>query len=563
MTSAPASTATDAFGDLPLSAPLLLALERLSFTAMTPIQAASLPFILAGRDIIARAKTGSGKTAAFALGTLQKIDTASATTQALILCPTRELADQVAQAIRQLAQTIPNLRVLTWCGGVPIRGQVESLQRGAHIAVGTPGRVLDLLDREALNVSGISTLVLDEADRMVDMGFYDDIARVASHCPPARQTLLFSATYPENIRKLTTRLLRSPQEITVDAERAPQAIMQKFFEIDPGARHAAVVQLLSHFRPESALAFCNTKAGCRELTEYLHAAGISALALHGDLEQRDRDEVLVQFTQRSCVVLVATDVAARGLDIADLAVVINVEVSPDQDVHVHRIGRTGRADRTGVALTLCAPEEMQWATQIESFQSTPLQWAKLADYPADVRQPLKASMMTLLILGGKRDKLRPGDVLGALTGEAGLSKEEVGKIAVGDAVSYVAVARAAAGRAMEALANGQIKGKKFRIRMLGVDGQGRPADGGKAEAGIPKPARTAAKPGDRAATGRAGGDRPQRNAGAGGGAGAGSGAPSWSKPQARSGSGSGAPRRDDGRPRTGGPTAQKRSKPAR
>jgi ATP-independent RNA helicase DbpA len=339
--------------------------------------------------------------------------------------------------------------------------------------------------------------------------------------------------------------------------------MQKFFEIDPGARHAAVVQLLSHFRPESALAFCNTKAGCRELTEYLHAAGISALALHGDLEQRDRDEVLVQFTQRSCVVLVATDVAARGLDIADLAVVINVEVSPDQDVHVHRIGRTGRADRTGVALTLCAPEEMQWATQIESFQSTPLQWAKLADYPADVRQPLKASMMTLLILGGKRDKLRPGDVLGALTGEAGLSKEEVGKIAVGDAVSYVAVARAAAGRAMEALANGQIKGKKFRIRMLGVDGQGRPADGGKAEAGIPKPARTAAKPGDRAATGRAGGDRPQRNAGAGGGAGAGSGAPSWSKPQARSGSGSGAPRRDDGRPRTGGPTAQKRSKPAR
>ncbi|ANN76267.1 ATP-dependent RNA helicase DbpA [Bordetella flabilis] len=454
------------FSSLPLLPALLDNLEGLGFEQMTPIQAQSLPLILEGRDLIAQAKTGSGKTAAFGLGLLQNLDVSRLAPQALVVCPTRELADQVAQELRRLVRLIPNVKILTLCGGAAARPQAESLARGAHLAVGTPGRIKDHLERGSLDLSELKTLVLDEADRMVDMGFHDDIVAIASHCPAKRQTLLFSATYPDNIRKLSARFLRNPAEVKVEAQHDADRIEQVFYEIDEAERLDAVVTLLAHFRPLSTLAFCNTKVRCHDLVERLRAEGISAQALNGDLEQRERDEILIQFANQSCAVLVATDVAARGLDIQNLAAVINVDVTKDTEVHIHRIGRSGRGEQKGLALSLCSPEEMRWATLIEQYQGAPLKWGDLRSLRPKADRPLRAPMITLCIQGGKKDKLRPGDLLGALTGEGGLPFEQVGKINITESSSYVALNRESAKKAFARLSNGNIKGRKFRMRFL-------------------------------------------------------------------------------------------------
>ena len=456
------------FSTLPLSPALLANLATLGYQDMTEIQASSLPVILDGRDLIAQAKTGSGKTAAFGLGLLNALQVQPITLQAVVLCPTRELADQVAGELRRLARAEANIKILTLVGGAPIRKQVESLEHGAHIVVATPGRLIDHIDRQSVDLSSLKTLVFDEADRMVDMGFFDEIARIADACPKKRQTLLFSATYPDSIRKDAARFLSNPVEVKVQAQHEADKIEEYFFEIDPNSRSAAVVQLLSHYQPASAIAFCNTKARCDALVADLQAQGVSALALHGDLEQRDRDEVLVQFANQSCVVLVATDVAARGLDIPSLGAVINVDVTRDTEVHVHRIGRTGRAQETGLALNLVSPEEMYAANLIETYQGRPLKWMDLASRTANASGPLRAPMMTIIILGGKKDKMRPGDILGALTGDAGLTREQVGKINVTDSVSYVAVRREVAKSTLGKLNNGNIKGRRFRAKFIGT-----------------------------------------------------------------------------------------------
>ena len=439
------------FTTLPLLPALLDNLQSLGFEHMTPIQAQSLPLILEGRDLIAQAKTGSGKTAAFGLGVLQKLDPARLAPQALLLCPTRELADQVAQELRRLARQIANVKILTLCGGAAARPQAESLARGTHIVVGTPGRIQDHLARGSLDLSGLTTLVLDEADRMVDMGFHDDIVAIASHCPAKRQTLLFSATYPDNIRKLSARFLRNPAEVKVEAQHDASRIEQIFYEIDPGERLDAVAKLLAHFRPVTTLAFCNTKIRSHDLVERLQAEGISALALNGDLEQRERDEILIQFSNQSCAVLVATDVAARGLDIQNLGAVINVDVTKDTEVHVHRIGRS---------------DEMRWANLIEQYQGSPLTWGDLKSLRPKADRPLRAPMVTLCIQGGKKDKLRPGDLLGALTGDGGLAFEQVGKINITEFNAYVALDRKIAKQAFSRLSNSNIKGRRFRMRYL-------------------------------------------------------------------------------------------------
>jgi ATP-independent RNA helicase DbpA len=457
---------TSSFSVLPLSPAILSNLDALGYTSMTEIQQQGLPPILEGRDIIAQAKTGSGKTATFGLGILHKLDTADFGTQALVLCPTRELADQVAQELRRLSRFASNIKVLTLSGGAPIKPQVESLEHGAHIVVGTPGRMLDHIERGSVDLKGLRTLVLDEADRMVDMGFFEDVATIVKACPGNRQTLLFSATYPDNIRKSSARFLKNPVEIKVEAQHDANSIEQHFYEIQPENRTAAVAQLLEHFRPVSTLAFCNTKAQCRELAEELSARGFSALALHGDLEQRERDDVLVQFANQSCSVLVATDVAARGLDIQLLEAVINVDVTQDTEMHVHRIGRTGRGSDKGLALSLCAPYEMRWANLIEQYQGTPLRWSDLSKLKPTGKGPLQAPMVTLCILGGKKDKLRPGDLLGALTGDAGLKAEQVGKINVAEFVTFVALDRRIAKEAFGRLSNGNIKGKRFKMRFM-------------------------------------------------------------------------------------------------
>lgn len=463
---APLIVTDTAFATLPLLPVLQDNLHSLGFERMTPIQAESLPLILEGRDLIAQARTGSGKTAAFGLGVLQRLEVDRLAPQALVVCPTRELADQVAQELRRLARLIPNVKVQTLCGGAATRPQAESLARGVHLAVGTPGRIQDHLARGSLDLSGLRTLVLDEADRMVDMGFYEDIVAIASHCPDKRQTLLFSATYPDNIRKLSARFLRNPVEIRIEAADEASRIEQIFYEVREDGRLDAVVRLLAHFRPVSTLAFCNTKIRGYDLIERLRAEGISARALNGDLEQRERDEILIQFANQSCSVLVATDVAARGLDIKNLDAVINVDVTRDTEVHVHRIGRSGRGDRKGLALSLCSPEEMRWADLVERYQGAPLKWADLGSLRAKSDRPLSAPMITLCIQGGKKDKLRPGDLVGALTGDGGLAFEQVGKIHMTEYNAYVALDRRIARQAFERLSGSNIKGRRFRMRFL-------------------------------------------------------------------------------------------------
>ncbi len=449
---------------------MLANLDSLGYHEMTPIQAQSLPVILQLRDLIAQAKTGSGKTAAFGIGLLQKLNPTWFAVQALVICPTRELADQVSNELRRLARFTDNVKVLTLCGGAPMRPQIASLEHGAHIVVGTPGRIRDHIGRGTIDLSKVQTLVLDEADRMVDMGFYEDMAGIASACPARRQTLLFSATYPDDIRKISAEFLRDPVEVKVESQHDDAQIEQRFYEVGYDDRNAAVARMLNHFRPTSTLAFCNTKVHCRELAEELRAQGFSALALYGELEQRERDEILVLFANRSCSVLVATDVAARGLDIQSLNAVINVDVSKDTEVHIHRIGRTGRGNQDkGLALSLCAPNEKKWVKLIEEYQQRPAQWFDLATLEPVDGGMLIAPMVTLCIMGGKKDKLRPGDLLGALTGEAGLTKEQVGKINVFEFMTYVALDRSVAQKAYAQLNDGNIKGRNFKMRFIETD----------------------------------------------------------------------------------------------
>lgn len=466
MKASDSAAANAAFASLPLAPATLDNLAQLGYTAMTAIQAASLPLSLAGQDVIAQASTGSGKTVAFGLPLVDKLDPTVWQAQALVLCPTRELADQVTAEIRKLARAVGNIKVVTLCGGVALRGQTLSLAHGAHVVVGTPGRILDHLERGSLSVDAVRTLVLDEADRMLDMGFFDDIATVTRRCPAQRQTLLFSATYPEGIAQLAAQFMRQPHTVKVQAQHDAGKIRQVFVEVTDTGRLHAVSQVLNHFRPESTLAFCNTKQQCRDLVAVLQAQGFSALALYGELEQRERDQVLVQFANHSCSVLVATDVAARGIDIDQLACVINVDVTPDPEVHVHRIGRTGRGDAEGLAVTLASLDEMGSVGRIEQLQGRESCWTPLTDFTATSTLPLRAPMATLQIVGGRKEKIRPGDVLGALTGEAGFAKEQIGKISVNEFSTYVAVDRDIAHAAVDRLSAGRIKGRSVKVRLV-------------------------------------------------------------------------------------------------
>ena len=457
---------TSQFADLPLSQEMLANLESLGYHQMTPIQAQSLPVTLEGRDLIAKAKTGSGKTAAFGIGLLNKLNVKRFRIQGLILCPTRELADQVAKEIRRLARFTHNIKVLTLCGGVPFGPQLGSLDHGAHIIVGTPGRVLDHLNKRTLNLDDLHTLVLDEADRMLDMGFADTLDAIL-HCAPAeRQTLLFSATYPAEIKQMSAHIQREPVEVSIDVQHSQSHITQHYFEIDKDQRLNALTTLLGHHQPQSSVIFCNTKRQCQEVADHLANQGYSALALHGDLEQRDRDQVLVRFANQSCTILVATDVAARGLDIKELDLVISYELTRDPEVHVHRVGRTGRAGSKGLALHLCPPSEIHRVHAIEAYNDTTAQWQAIESLTVPYGVDLQPPMVTLCIDGGKKNKIRPGDILGALTGDAGIAGDQVGKIDIFPFHSYVAVHRNSARKALGRLANGKIKGRKLRVRPL-------------------------------------------------------------------------------------------------
>jgi ATP-independent RNA helicase DbpA len=452
------------FDNLALKKELLDNLTELQFTTMTPIQEGSLPHVLEGKDVIAKAKTGSGKTAAFALGILNCVEPSNRDVQALILCPTRELAEQVAAQTRKLARKIANVKVLTICGGVSEYHQEKSLSHGANIIVGTPGRVLRLLKKKSLDISAISTLVLDEADRMLDMGFHDDIMRIITQVPKSRQTLLFSATFPDNIQKLAENILREPQEVQVDTEHEKSTINQYFYELESHKdKNDALLKILDKYRPERFIVFCKTKAISDSVASFLNNNGVYAASIHGDLQQNERTCVLTMFANNSLNALVATDVAARGLDIQSLEAVINYDMSPDPEIYVHRIGRTGRAGEVGNAYGLFVEQEHDKIDAIEEYMKTTVKVDNISSIEVENEYDIIPPMITMYIGGGKKNKLRPGDILGALIGEAGLTAQDVGDINIYNIVSYVAIKSEMIDQAIKSLRNGKIKKRKFRV----------------------------------------------------------------------------------------------------
>ena len=457
---------SDSFSSLSLSPALIANLASLNYKKMTAVQAESLPSILAGKDVTVQAKTGSGKTAAFGLGLLQDINPRFFGVQALVICPTRELADQVANEIRKLARCIPNIKLVSLCGGKPLRSQADSLEYGAHIAVGTPGRIQDHLSRKTLELKGLKTLVLDEADRMLDMGFYDEITDIIKYMPRTRQTLLFSATYPKSIKKMCNSIQNRPVSIKVESTHSSSIIEQLFYQTSKQQRDDALLALFEHHQPATSVVFCHTKIQCDQVANFLNENHIEALAIHGDLEQRDRDQVLVRFANKSCSVLVATDVAARGLDIKSLQAVINYELPHDPEIYVHRIGRTGRAGETGLALSLFTDTELSRIIAIEEYLEKGCTTEKATSLNRNDNYTLESSMVTLQIDAGKKSKIRPGDLLGALTGDAGLAGSQIGKIDIFDVFSYVAIEHHALAKALKYFKNGKVKGRFTRARVI-------------------------------------------------------------------------------------------------
>lgn len=462
------------FRSLDLSADLLQVLQELGFEAPTPIQSESIPLLLKGKDLIGQAQTGSGKTAAFSLPILETLALKPRRIQALVLCPTRELCGQVAREARKFGRLKPGLQVLVLSGGAPLYPQLTALERGVHFIVGTPGRVLDHLQRGTLDLSSVKTLVLDEADRMLEMGFQDDMEKILSRMPASRQTVLFSATFPKTIEALSRKYQRDPARVTVaEKSQTVESIRQVAYEVMPESRLKALLWVLEKNKPESVIVFCNFKASVAAVARELIQAGVSAGALSGDLEQADRDRVMAKFRNRSLKVLVATDVAARGIDVENLSLVVNFELPIQPEVYVHRVGRTGRAGQSGLAVSFHSPKESAKLRAIEQYTSVSLFREKIPALESLDASKLtsavsgEAQMKTIYISGGRKDKVRPGDILGALTGDAGgFQGADIGKIEIHDRFSYVAVSAAIFERALQCLRDGRIKGRKLRIEAV-------------------------------------------------------------------------------------------------
>ncbi|SBS30372.1 ATP-dependent RNA helicase DbpA [Marinomonas aquimarina] len=440
-------------------------LADMGITAFTPIQQQALPDVLAGKDLIAQAQTGSGKTLAFAIGLVMQLNPRYFGCQSLVLCPTRELADQVAKEIRKVARYLENIKVLTLCGGMPFGPQIASLEHGAHVVVGTPGRIMEHLRKGNLDISGINTLVLDEADRMLDMGFIDSIRDIVALTPKQRQTLLFSATFGDNIASISEEFQRQPRFVKIEVEEATRPnIDQYFVRANNSEKPQRLLDTLSHFEPNQVIVFCNTKAECDEVAEWLTDHNVSALAIHGDFEQKQRDQVLVRFSNKSCSVLVATDVAARGIDVKEIDLVVNYDTTRDIDVHTHRIGRTARAGAEGIAVSFITDrEDYKLADIAERFAIEP-EFLSLGTCPGNFT--LQPEVVTIAFDAGKKNKLRAGDILGALTAGLGLEKSAVGKIDIFDFQAYVAIEQRHARQVVKALATKKIKGRTIRSRVL-------------------------------------------------------------------------------------------------
>ncbi len=453
------------FASLPITGAMLDTLRALKYRKMTAIQEQSIQLVIDGLDVLAEAKTGSGKTAAFGIGLLHKLDVKNINVQSLIICPTRELASQVTEELRKLAQFQKNIKLVTITGGVPQQKQEQSLRHGAHIVVGTPGRILALLKNRKLYLKELKTVVMDEADRLLDLGFGDQITSILKMAPKSRQTLLFSATYPDKVKEFALASLNEPHHIKVDEQIDTSSIKQTFYWVEDDCRDEAVLDILAKNQPKSTIVFCNKKETVRAIEKWLSKNGVHCLALHGDLDQRRRNEVLVQFSNGSSRVLVATDVAARGLDIDELSAVINCDLPLNSETYIHRIGRTGRAGREGVAYSLVAEnDESRFQEICEILKKTyntkeVPQWSK-GEYPE-----LLPEMGTVSIEAGRKEKISAGHILGALTAEGGIPGDVVGTIDRQDSLTFLAIEREYVQQAFEQLQKSPIKGELYEAKI--------------------------------------------------------------------------------------------------
>lgn len=530
------------FDETELNAPILRAVAEMGFEEMTPIQAAAIPVILEGKDIIGQAQTGTGKTAAFGIPLLQQVNPKDRSLQALVLCPTRELAVQVAEEIRKLAKFMHGVKVLPIYGGQDITKQIRSLKGGVQIIIGTPGRVMDHMRRHTLKMETVRTVTLDEADEMLNMGFRDDIELILNELPDERQTLLFSATMPQPILDLAAAYQKDAEFVrVVKRELTVPKIEQYYYEVRQKNKPEVLSRLLDMYDPKRALVFCNTKKLVDELVSDLQLRGYFADGLHGDLKQQQRDRVMEAFRSGKIDILVATDVAARGLDVDDVEAVFNYDVPQDDEYYVHRIGRTGRAGRAGTSHTLVVGKEIYKLKDIMRYCRTKIHMRpvpsvndintiraeklinRVDELIADgelqsmaeiiekhleetdctalemAAALLKLSMgesaetvldegldmsegegrtarVRLFVNVGKKDRVRPGDIVGAIAGESGMPGQLIGAIKMYDNYTFVEVPGEYVEEVLQAMKHVKIKGRDIHIERANTgnrtDGKG-------------------------------------------------------------------------------------------
>ncbi|MDR3238514.1 MAG: DEAD/DEAH box helicase [Clostridiales bacterium] len=524
------------FEEMKLSAETLRAISDMGFEEATPIQSQSIEIILSGRDVVGQSQTGTGKTAAFGIPLLEKIDIADRRPQALILCPTRELAIQISEEFRKLLKYRENIRVIPIYGGQPIERQIMALRKGMQVIIGTPGRVMDHMNRRTLKMDSIRLAVLDEADEMLDMGFRDDIETILAQTPEQRQTILFSATMPKEILELTRHYQRDPAHIlVVHKELTLPSTDQYYFEIKEKVKLDALCRIIDMENPSLSLVFCNTKKLVDELSEQLQGRGYFAEGLHGDLKQTQRDLVMKKFRNRTLEILVATDVAARGIDVDDIDIVFNYDLPQDEEYYIHRIGRTGRAGKTGKAFTFVVGKEIYKLREIMNYAKTKIIRKKLPSlgdieetktrhfvdkikevieeghlikyiniveemmtedysaldiaaalmkfhlYDADAEEldmeaePVALarknarlrdeddSMVRLFITAGKKDKVKPKDIVGAIAGETGVPGRIIGHIDIYEEFTFVDVPKEYSKVIINGMKNKKIKGSKIHV----------------------------------------------------------------------------------------------------
>jgi ATP-dependent RNA helicase DeaD len=465
------------FADIGLKPEIVQALDELGFEDATPIQEQAIPELLAGHDVIGQAQTGTGKTAAFGLPLLQYLDPSDDSTQAIVLTPTRELCIQVTQALRSYAEHL-DVNVVAVFGGTSVRDQAARVRSGAHVVVATVGRMMDLVSRGSLNLTASRYVVLDEADEMLDLGFIEDVEKILRMCPNGRQTMLFSATMPPPIAKLAETYMYDPVMISITPKQLTvDAIEQAYVEVDAKNKTEKLIDVLRQEEPEQAIVFCRTKIGTARLDKRLREKGLPSKALHGDMSQGQRDGVMISFKEHRSPLLVATDVAARGLDIEHVTHVINFDLPNNTEIYVHRIGRTGRVGRTGRAITFVTPKERGEIPRIEREASTSIgEWEppeeRLEHAPRPRRRDHskektstngKPAHAKLFINRGARSGLEESDVRWALVEGAVIPEDSIQDVRILERFTFVELDSDHAEQVLERINGTKLKGKQVRV----------------------------------------------------------------------------------------------------